>query len=132
MKIKNSITISKRLTKFAILGALAVTSFSTTSCKKWLEEKPYSLYASETYYKNVDDATKAVLGVYEIMSNQKAFVCYMSIVFDIDSDVADLEGTGFSKDKRTLAPYSFATSHNYTARACRELYNCVNGANSVI
>jgi len=132
MKTKKSINISKRVTKFALLGVLAASSLGVSSCKKWLEEKPYSLYAAETYFKSVDDAKKAVLGVYEIMSNQYTYGFYMSLVYDIDSDLGHMEGVGLSNDNRTIAHYKVTPNHLYIERTWRELYNGINRANMVI
>ncbi|MFT4094611.1 MAG: RagB/SusD family nutrient uptake outer membrane protein [Niabella sp.] len=102
------------------------------SCKKKLEESPYSSYSVDTYFTSVDRATQAVLGVYESMSDQTTYGFYVSLVFDIDSDIGLMEGTGLSNDNRTLAHYNVTPSHNYILSAWTTLYDGINRANLVI
>jgi len=132
MKNKKLIFIENNVARYVVWCAFAVSTWALTSCSKWLEEDPYSLYAAETYFDNTEDAKKAALGVYEIMASQNTYGFYMSLVFDIDSDLAYMEGTGFSNDNRTLAHYNFATGHNYITEAWRALYEGINRANLVI
>lgn len=75
---------------------------------------------------------KAVLGVYEVMSHNKTYGFYMSLVFDIDSDLGFMEGANFSNDNRTLAHYNSAPTHNYTTDAWREIYRGIDRANVAI
>ncbi len=46
----------------ALAGLMGVASMS--SCKKALEEKPYSFYSPENFYRNESDAKAAINGVY--------------------------------------------------------------------
>lgn len=46
----------------ALAGLLGITGIS--SCKKALEEKPYSFYSPENFYRNESDAKAAINGVY--------------------------------------------------------------------
>src|SRR5690606_41942710 len=84
MKNKKLIFIENNVARYVVWCAFAVSTWTLTSCSKWLEEDPYSLYAAETYFDNTDDAKKAVLGVYEIMASQNTYGFYMSLVFDIE------------------------------------------------
>lgn len=129
--IKMTITRNK-IFKFLIWSLTSTAVLTGTSCKKWLEEDPYSLYAAETYFNNTDDAKKATLGVYEIMSDQNTYGFYMSLVYDIDSDLGHMEGVGLSNDNRTLAHYKMAPNHLYLERSWRRLYDGINRANLVI
>ncbi len=124
----------KSLNKKIVLqaGLLLFTLVSLISCKKWLEEKPYSLYAAETYFTNVSEAKKSVLGAYEPLSNSYTYGFYSSLVFDIDSDLGQMDGTGFSNDNRTLAHYNFTPGHAYLANFWTTIYNGINRANLVI
>ena len=115
-----------------LTGILILISVSISSCKKWLEEKPYSLYAAETYFTSVAQAKKAVLGAYEPLSNSYTYGFYSSLVFDIDSDLGQMDGTGFSNDNRTLAHYNVTPGHSYIANFWTTIYNGINRANLVI
>ncbi|MDR6781510.1 hypothetical protein ABIE26_002002 [Pedobacter africanus] len=103
-----------------------------TSCKKWLKEEPYSLYASETFFKTTDEADMAVLGVYQQMTGTFGYGFYMSMVFDIDSDIAQMQGAVISDGPRQVAHYSIPTSHSYMLETWRQMYRGINRANLVI
>ncbi|MBB5437742.1 hypothetical protein HDC92_001416 [Pedobacter sp. AK017] len=103
-----------------------------TSCKKWLEEKPTSYYAADTFFKDANEAKMAVLGIYESMSNNNTYGFYMSLVFDIDSDIAQMDGTGLSNDPRVAAHYAMTPVHIYVAACWQLLYKGIDRANLVI
>jgi len=124
--------ISKNISRFALVSLLASSAICITSCKKWLDEDPNSLYVAETYFQTVNDAKKATLGVYEIMSNLETYGFYMSLVYDIDSDLGHMEGTGLSNDNRTIAHYNVTPGHNYISSSWKQLYNGIDRANLAI
>ncbi|WP_017258510.1 RagB/SusD family nutrient uptake outer membrane protein [Pedobacter arcticus] len=126
-------SISKNISRYAVVGLLAASVLTlASSCEKWLEEDPYSLYVAETYFKTVDDAKKATLGVYETMSKLETYGFYMSLVYDIDSDIGHMDGTGLSNDNRTIAHYNVSPGHNYTRKSWTSLYNGIDRANLAI
>lgn len=127
---KNKIT--RNISKYLLAGTLFASLGAVTSCKKWLEEDPRSLYVAEKYFNTVGDANKATLGVYEIMANLETYGFYMSMIYDIDSDLGHMEGTGFSNDNRTIAHYNFGPGHNYIVKSWQYLYNGIDRANLVI
>ena len=53
----------KAISKYFI-AFVAGSCLLTSSCKKALEEKPYSFYSPENFYKNESDAKAAINGVY--------------------------------------------------------------------
>ncbi|TZF86101.1 RagB/SusD family nutrient uptake outer membrane protein (plasmid) [Pedobacter sp. BS3] len=118
--------------KVMVCMASLVAVSALSSCKKWLEEKPYSLYSTNTYFTSVDEATKAVLGVYEAMSNLNTYGFYMSLVYDIDSDIAQMDGSGLSNDNRTIAHYNVTPNHSYILASWKLLYQGIDRANLVI
>ncbi|WP_084236557.1 RagB/SusD family nutrient uptake outer membrane protein [Pedobacter africanus] len=103
-----------------------------TSCKKWLKEEPYSLYASDTFFKTTDEADMAVLGVYQQMTGTAGYGFYMSMVFDIDTDIAQMQGTALSDGPRQVAHYGIPTAHSYMLDTWRQMYRGINRANLVI
>lgn len=121
--------LSKILYPLVLSG---VTIISLASCNKWLEEKPYSTYSTDTYFNTVDDATKAVLGVYEKLSDRTTYGFYTSLIYDIDSDVGQMDGTGLSNDNRTLAHYNLTPNHNYITDTWSTIYVGIDRANLVI
>lgn len=120
-------------TRFLIVCMISLTTaLFLSSCKKWLEEKPYSLYSTNTYFTTVAEATQGVLGVYEVMSNLNTYGFYMSLVYDIDSDIAQMDGSGLSNDNRTIAHYNVTPNHNYILASWKLLYQGIDRANLVI
>lgn len=119
--------------RILVNGFLFLCCFSITSCKEWLSEKPYSLYAVETYFNTLDDATKAVLGIYEIMSNQDTYGMRMSMLYDIASDIAQIEGAALVSEPRNIAHYGGITpQHNFIRNTWQQLYMGIDRANLVI
>lgn len=103
-----------------------------TSCKKWLKEEPYSLYSSDTFFKTTEEADMAVLGVYQQMTGTAGYGFYMSLVYDIDTDIAQMQGTAISDGPRQVAHYSIPTAHSYMLDTWRQLYRGINRANLVV
>ncbi|MES2417707.1 MAG: RagB/SusD family nutrient uptake outer membrane protein [Bacteroidota bacterium] len=54
----------KAISKYFIAFVTGVSLLAISSCKKALEEKPYSFYSPENFYKNESDAKAAINGVY--------------------------------------------------------------------
>jgi hypothetical protein len=54
----------KAISKYLIAFAAGLSLLSISSCKKALEETPYSFYSPENFYKNESDAKAAINGVY--------------------------------------------------------------------
>ena len=54
----------KTISKYLTVSVIGLALLSTISCKKALEEKPYSFYSPEYFYNNESDAKAAINGVY--------------------------------------------------------------------
>jgi len=54
----------KTISKYFMPFVAVLSLFSLSSCKKALEETPYSFYSPENFYKNESDAKAAINGVY--------------------------------------------------------------------
>jgi hypothetical protein len=54
----------KAISKYLTVFATGLILLSVSSCKKALEETPYSFYSPENFYKNESDAKAAINGVY--------------------------------------------------------------------
>lgn len=120
----------KRYIKLMVVASAILVA--PTSCKKWLKEEPYSLYASDTFFKTTDEADMAVLGVYQQMTGTAGYGFYMSMVFDIDSDIAQMQGAVISDGPRQVAHYSIPTAHSYMLDTWRQMYRGINRANLVV
>lgn len=54
----------KTILRYLTVPAIGLALLSAVSCKKALEEKPYSFYSPENFYQNESDARAAINGVY--------------------------------------------------------------------
>lgn len=117
--------------KTIITAASACILLSFTSCNNELEVIPYSYFTSTSFFTNMNEANMATLGVYEPMSAQETYGQYMSMVFDADTDIAQM--SGFASDDWRVIPHyqgiSQTTSFYY---AWSLLYTGIDRANLVI
>jgi hypothetical protein len=58
-----------------------------------LEEVPYDFYSTDTYFESTDKLDMAVLGVYDVFSNQRTYGQYW-MVYDTDTDISHISGAG--------------------------------------
>lgn len=115
-----------------MVSLLAAGVLIQPSCKKTLEEKPQSQYTTNTFFANTDEAYMATMGVYEIMSSQNTYGFYISMVFDIDTDIAQMSGSDFSNDPRVAAHYGITPVHGYLIQVWSAFYKGIDRANLVI
>ncbi|WP_113638685.1 RagB/SusD family nutrient uptake outer membrane protein [Nubsella zeaxanthinifaciens] len=54
----------KAISTYFMASIVGLALLSTSSCKKALEEKPFSFYSPENFYRNESDAKAAINGVY--------------------------------------------------------------------
>jgi len=59
--------IMKYIVKYLIASTLLFTMLLGVSCKKALEEKPFSFLSPENFYKSESDAKTAINGVYNVL-----------------------------------------------------------------
>lgn len=117
--------------KIVLFPCLVFVLFHT-SCKKQLEEKPYSFFKGETFFSTVDESRAATLGVYEPMSSTGGYGQQLSYMSDIDNDLAKGEGTGATGDQRTLAHYVYSPQHPWVLNMWNALWTGIDRANIVI
>lgn len=117
---------------FKVIIALGLISVATlSSCKKALETTPYSSFTSANFFKDVDEAYMATLGVYEIMSSPETYGWYIPMVMDNDTDISQIAGD--ASDSWRLVPHSKAGANIdifYTVWS--NLYKGIDRANLVI
>ncbi|MEI6948624.1 RagB/SusD family nutrient uptake outer membrane protein [Paraflavisolibacter sp. H34] len=130
MKTIPSLKYRTSQTAFIALALAAATSFA--SCQKWLEEKPQSSFAASSFFNSPEEATMAVLGAYEPLSSQQTFGFYISLAYDIDSDIAQMAGLGFTNDVRIVAHYGISPAHPMLYQTWSLLYKGINRANLVL
>ena len=120
--------IAKSIIRIMLIGSVLISP----SCKKWLNEKPQSQFAASTFFANENEAYMATMGVYEVMSSTQTYGFNISMVFDIDTDIAQMSGADFSNDPRVIAHYGVTPVHGYLLQAWSMLYKGIDRANLVI
>ena len=90
--------------------------FLTTSCTKFLEEKPLIFLNSSNFYKTKDDITAAVYSVYAPLQTYYAGGGYANMtwsVWELPSDQSySNDGAGVI-DNITIDKYAFGPEMNY-------------------
>lgn len=134
MRTKAVNTTKYRLSTYNLMyWGLILLAILSGSCKKQLEEDPYSYFDGNTFFANADEARAATLGVYEAMSTDNGgYRFYLSIFPELDCDLAQIEGTSLNGDQRTLAHYGYGPQHPFVAAMWNTLWNGINRANIVI
>lgn len=107
-------------------GMLAVTS-----CKKILEVEPYSSFTTANFFRDVNEAYMATLGVYEIMSQDATYGWYMPMVYDNATDVGQIS-PGTSPEWRTMPNYLITQENAFLYQTWSAFYNGIDRANLVI
>ena len=72
--------------KYLWILSVSILMLSMSSCKKQLEEKPYSFLSPENFYKNESDAKTAINGVYSVLYSWDLYLQPMWNLTILDDD----------------------------------------------
>lgn len=117
--------------KAILLAGITCLLLPLNSCDKDLDVTPYSYFTTANFFSNVDEAYMATLGVYESMSSMDAYGWNISLIFDADTDIQQISGTG-PDDWRTIPHYQGISQTNALYNSWSKLYEGVDRANVVI
>ena len=117
--------------KAILVAGVASLLLPLSSCDNQLEVTPYSYFTSANFFSNVDEAYMATLGVYETMSSRETYGWNLSMVFDADTDIMQISGTG-ADDWRTIPHYQGISQTNTFFTPWSEFYIGIDRANVVI
>ncbi|RZK50650.1 MAG: RagB/SusD family nutrient uptake outer membrane protein [Pedobacter sp.] len=118
-----------KLSKYIIACMAGVGALSFSACQKALEEKPYSFYSPENFYKNENDAKAAINGVYNHLYSYDLYMqpfWNMTILDDDHVSGADwFVGTTGAGNPQAYWGYSgpWIGSYAVIARACSVIEN---------
>lgn len=104
---------------------------SFSGCNKTLEQAPKSYFSTGTFFNSVEEATMAVLGVYEVMANYNTYGFQVSMLYDMDCDISQVSGTTLA-DFRAVAHYAVTPQHNYITGTWQYFYKGIDRANLAI
>lgn len=116
--------------KVLLVGVVCAATNTLMSCKKTLEVDPYSYFTSANFFTDVNEATMATLGVYEVMSSQDTYGWFIPLVLDADNDVSQL-ATG-ADDYRNIGHYLGISQNPTFYTVWSKLYAGIDRANIVI
>jgi len=114
-----------------IAASFACLLLPLNSCEKELEVTPYSYFTTANFFSNVDEANMATLGVYESMSSMDSYGWNINLIFDADTDIMQMSGTG-ADDWRTIAHYQGISQTTTFYTVWSKLYEGIDRANVVI
>ncbi|MGV3763947.1 RagB/SusD family nutrient uptake outer membrane protein [Parapedobacter sp.] len=121
----------KRNNKLVSACLLAAVSFTTLSCEKFLEEKPYSFLAPENYYQSERDLFASLIGVYEgLGDNSQTFLARRLHYLTWFTSGEAL--SPILANQQLLTNYTFTADHSDINSVWTEMYATINRANTVI
>lgn len=125
-KIKSAVLLKP------LFGILVVCVLPLLSgCDEQLTEQPLNFYSTDDYFKNTERLKMAVNGVYEIFSNQATYGQYW-MVYDTDTDISFINGSGTGHVARDLGHYNIYVEHSWLQESWQLYYQGIDRANTIL
>lgn len=103
------------------------------SCKDYLDVNPVSSFGPDYVFSNVENATKAVLGVYAMLGGDQAYGIRISMYYPYDNDeMMGQSGGNADNERRDIAHYNVQPSNTQLANPFNQLYRGIERANLCI
>lgn len=118
----------KKIVYYICIAALSVLPLS---CTDMLNEESQTEIDKTNYMLNAAEAEVVLLGVYRNMVTDPMYGYYLSILFNIDTDIAKVEGSN-NNGFRAIPTNSFTTSTAEVQQTWAMLYNSIYNANDFI
>lgn len=122
---------TNRIKKYLITGMIILTPFY--GCEDYLNETPISSFGPDYVFSNVENATKALYGVYACLGGDQAYGIRISMYYPYDND--EMMGQGPStadNERRDIAHYNVQPSNTQLAAPFNQLYRGIERANICI
>lgn len=100
------------------------------SCKKFLEEKPYSFLSTNNFYKNESDAIAALNGVFSSLQPQTYYQRTVWLVGELPGDL--LRNNGGPAARTELDRFTYGPTNDEITNWWVSNYTMINRANDVI
>lgn len=110
---------------------IAIASVLPFSCTDMLSEESQTEIDKSNYMLNASEAEVVLLGVYRNMVTDPMYGYYLSILFNIDTDIAKVEGAN-NNGFRTVPTNSLTTSTAEIQQSWAMLYNSIYNANDFL
>lgn len=115
--------------KSILIIAGAGLTLMATSCKKQLEEKPFSFLTPKNYYTNATDAQTAVNGIFNVLQQQPSYQRTVWLIGELPAD--HLVGVT-TAERRELNTFSWTPTNAEIGNWWRTSYQAISRANDVI
>ncbi len=123
------------VTKKIIPIALLITAVFS-SCKKFLDIPPESIYAEENLFITTNHAEMNVFGIYSILTSGSLYGRNITQYYDLDTDLAQIKGGTSSGapdgERRSIARYAFTSTTRQISDYWVDAYKGVERANIAI
>lgn len=110
---------------------IAIMTVLPLSCTDMLREESQTEIDKTNYMLNASEAEVVLLGVYRNMVTDAMYGYYLSILFNIDTDIAKVEGSN-NNGFRTIPTNSHTTSTAEIQQSWATLYNSIYNANDFL
>lgn len=113
--------------------AAVLIAASPLSCENYLDVNPVSSFGPDYVFSNVENATKAVLGVYSMLGGDQAYGIRISMYYPYDNDeMMGQSGGNADNERRDIAHYNVQPSNTQLANPFNQLYRGIERANICI
>lgn len=103
-----------------------------TSCEKYLEFTPVSLYSEENVFSNIDFTRQALLGVYALMTLDEGYSKRLNMYYAVDNDCEMCSGNYLDNGRRDIARYAANSGNAEIQKPWNNLYKGIDRANICI
>lgn len=118
-------------TSLAVIMITAITG--VFSCKKYLDVEPLSSATPDYVFSNVENATKAILGVYAALTGDQGYGIRINMYYPYDNDeMMGQQGAPGDNERRDIAHYAAKSSNTQLAAPYAQLYSGIERANLCI
>jgi hypothetical protein len=119
--------------RFLKYVAAVLIAVSPLSCENYLDVNPVSSFGPDYVFSNVENATKAVLGVYSMLGGDQAYGIRISMYYPYDNDeMMGQSGGNADNERRDIAHYNVQPSNTQLANPFNQLYRGIERANICI
>ncbi len=120
-----------RITNYIMVVLISVGPIS--SCDNYLDVAPVSSFGPGYVFSNVENATKAVMGVYSQLGGDQAYGIRISMYYPYDNDEMMGQGPGTAdNERRDIAHFNVQPSNTQLANPFNQLYRGIERANICI
>lgn len=122
---------TSRFKKYFIAALILVTPLY--SCEDYLTVNPVSSFGPDYVFSNVENATKAIIGVYSALGGDQGYGIRISMYYPYDNDEMMGQGPGTAdNERRDIAHYNVQPSNTQLAGPFNQLYRGIERANVCI